>query len=381
MLHYLLTKRKSNMKVKTAYSEGKDINAILADIRKQIGTFNSKLVIFFASPAIDPQNISGRIQELFPNASTMGCSTSGEIISGKLLDQSIVVMAIGPEIVADCKIEVLTGITDGNHQVDSAFDSFGKYYKCPASDLSSEEFVGIVLIDGLSLQEEKINDRIGDLTNVTFIGGSAGDDLAFKSTYIYANGHTYSNAALLTLIKSNTEFDFLKTQSFKATNKKVVVTKADESKRKVMEINNKPATEAYADLVGITDEKVSDAFFSHPVGLVFEDDVFVRSPQRIENKDIYFYCSIKEGMELKILDSSDIVKVTREALDRKVKEMGTVSALLNFNCILRTLELKDKKQTDDYGAIFKSIPTIGFSTYGESYIGHINQTATMLLFK
>ena len=91
--------------------------------------------------------------------------------------------------------------------------------------------------------------------------------MAFKSTYIYANGHTYSNAALLALIKSNTEFDFLKTQSFKATNKKVVVTKADESKRKVMEINNKPATEAYADLVGITDEKVSDAFFSHPVGL------------------------------------------------------------------------------------------------------------------
>ncbi len=86
-------------------------------------------------------------------------------------------------------------------------------------------------------------------------------------------------------------------------------------------------------------------------------------------------------MELKILDSSDIVKITREELDRKLEEMGTISALLNFNCILRTLELKDKKQTDDYGAIFKSIPTIGFSTYGESYIGHINQTATMLLFK
>ena len=61
--------------------------------------------------------------------------------------------------------------------------------------------------------------------------------------------------------------------------------------------------------------------------------------------------------------------------------MDHVSGMLNFHCILRTLELKSKHQTEAYGRLFSDIPTIGFSTYGEAYLGHINQTSTMLLFK
>ncbi len=369
------------MKVKTAYSSEKDPQALAADIQKQIVPFDTRLLLFFASPSIDPEGLSASIQSIFPEVPTMGCSSSGEIVTGQMLDQSMVAMAFGPEIIDDCKIEVLNNIKSDSNQVDKAFDAFGQYFETPPSDLAPDKYVGIVLIDGLSLQEENINDRIGDLTNVSFIGGSAGDDLAFKQTYIYANGKTYKDAAVLALVKSKTKFDFLKTQSFKATNKNVVVTKADEPNRKVLEINNKPATQAYAELTGVPEEKVSDTFFSHPVGLVFQDDFFVRSPQRTEGKTIYFYCSIKEGMDLKILDSKDIVEHTKVALDHKMEEMGNVSAIVNFNCILRTLELKNKNQTQQYGNIFKKVPTVGFSTYGESYIGHINQTATMLLFR
>ncbi|MGM0529992.1 MAG: FIST signal transduction protein [Bacteroidota bacterium] len=369
------------MKVKTAYSTKENIKDSVKDIKQQIGDFDTRLLLFFASPSMDPQNISAEIQDGFAGVPTIGCSSSGEIVTGEMLDQSVVAMAFGPEIIGDCKIEVLENLNTDNNQIDAAFESFGNYFGISSHDLSPDQYLGMVLIDGLSLQEEAVNDRIGDLTNVTFVGGSAGDDLAFKKTYVYANGKTYTDAAALVLIKSKAKFDFLKTQSFQATDKDVVVTKADESQRKVYEINNKPATKAYAELVGVPEEKVADAFFSHPVGLVFQDDFFVRSPQRTDGKDIYFYCSIKEGMQLKILNSGNIVEYTRDALNRKMNEMGEVSAVVNFNCILRTLELKDKNQTEDYGNIFKSVPTVGFSTYGESYIGHINQTSTMVLFK
>ncbi len=369
------------MKVKTAYSTENDVKNVAADIKNQIGAFDAKMVLFFASPDINPQVISSELQAAFPGSPVIGCSSSGEIISGKMLDKSLVAMAFGPEIIGDCKIEVLENISKSDIQVDRAFDSFASYYNTPTANLAPDKYVGLVLIDGLSLQEENINERIGDLTNVTFIGGSAGDDLAFKQTHVYANGKTYTNAAVLALIKSNAEFSFLKTQSFHDSGKKAVVTKADETSRKVIEINNKPATKAYAELTGVPEENVSDTFFSHPIGLAFEDDFFVRSPQRTEDKNIYFFCSIKEGMELSLLDSANIVEFTAKALEEKKKEMGEISAIVNFNCILRTLELINKNQTGAYGQLFSDIPTIGFSTYGESYIGHINQTATMLVFK
>ncbi len=368
------------MKVKTAYSQKSKIEAVIADIKQQIGTFDARFIQFFSSTKIDPEKISPAMQSAFPKVPMLGCSTSGEIITSKMLDDSIVVMAFGPEIIGECKVEVLQNIDHDSMAVDKAFVSLAGYFKSPMQNLDPDKYLGIVLIDGLSGMEEKINERIGDLTNISFVGGSAGDDLKFNRTFVFANGKAYSNAAVIALIKSKTRFEVLKTQSFVASKKKAVITKADESKRAVLELNNKPANMEYARLVGIKTEKLVDAFATNPLGLVFEKEIYVRSPQRVEDNKVYFYCGIKEGMELSLLEATDIVSDTRKAVEVRLKKAGKLSAIVNFNCILRTLELKAKKQTDDYGQIFSSIPTIGFSTYGESYIGHINQTSVMLLF-
>lgn len=120
---------------------------------------------------------------------------------------------------------------------------------------------------------------------------------------------------------------------------------------------------------------------THPVGLMFEDEPYVRSPQQVQDKSMVFYCNIKEGMELEILESTNIVEDTKKAVEDKKKELGNISGIINFHCILRTLELEQKNMTELYGKIFTDIPTIGFSTYGEEYIGHINQASTMLVFK
>jgi len=84
-------------------------------------------------------------------------------------------------------------------------------------------------------------------------------------------------------------------------------------------------------------------------------------------------------MEVQLLRSTNIIEDTKRVLNEKLKNVINPAGLINFNCILRTIELYEMSQVDQYGAIFKDIPTVGFSTYGEQYRTHMNQTATMVL--
>jgi hypothetical protein len=366
------------MNIRTAFSVLPDPQNAVADIKAQLKRFNPKLVVFFASSAFAPDEVAERMEEAFPTAETFGCSTAGEIVTGKMLTKSIVAMAFNRQAVKDCKVEVIENLNKESYR---AFNAFQRHFKKPMKELDPQKYVGIILVDGLCCKEELIMDKMGDLTNVTFIGGSAGDDLKFEKTYVYANGKSYSNSAVLAILKPATEFSFIKTQSFCQLPKKLVVTKANEFTREVFEFNGKPAAIAYAEALGVSVEEAKQRFMHNPIGLVFEGEPFVRSPQQIKGDSMLFYCSVKEGMELSLLEATDIIASTKKSLDDAKKDLGELSGIVNFNCILRTLELGQKGLTEEYGKVFEAVPTVGFSTYGEQYIGHINQTATMLVFR
>lgn len=367
------------MHIRTACSSMDTVDAAVADIARQMELFEAEMVLFFASTKYVPDSVSKKMQDAFPMAQVFGCSTAGEITSGAMLNDSIVAMAWDGQALKDAKIEVVGNLGDEN-SVRAAFSSFENYFKVSMAEMDPGEYVGIILVDGLSGVEEGLMETIGDLTNVTFIGGSAGDDLKFAGTHLYAHGKSHSDSAVLALLKPGIGFTFIKTQSFRDLGKNLEVTKANEEKREVLEFNNMPAAAAYAELLGVPPEEAPKHFMHNPIGLVIDDEPYVRSPQQISGQAMRFYCGVKEGMELSILESTDIIGDTREALEQAREELGSISGIVNFNCILRTLELKQKNLAGEYGKLFAPYQTVGFSTYGEQYIGHINQTATMLVF-
>ena len=351
-------------------ASAKNSESLIADLKVSP---DPAVVVFFSSPAHSLADVGNALQTSFPGAAVLGCTTAGEIVSGCMQNASIVAMALPRETVGKAETAVVEDL-ENPAAVSSAWKSLSERMGAPL-DLASH--AGLILMDGLSGAEEAIIEQLGDLTDIPFVGGSAGDDLAFRATLVSANGRAYEHAAVLALLRVPNGYQIIKTQSFRVLGKALTATSVDESTRTVHRFNGVPAGQAYAAALGIDVSSLSGRFMHNPLGLMVGDEPFVRSPQRVlEDGSIVFYCQIREGMELELLESTDIIGDTRRALHSQPHR-----ALLVFNCILRTLDLQQQNRCEAYGALFAGTPSVGFSTYGEAYMGHINQTATMLAFR
>lgn len=367
------------MTVATAHTRHSDPVRAAAELRERLGMPDPRFLIYFATPRLDPEALGRALGDAFGDIPAMGCTTAGEIVTGHMLEGSVVAMAMDAETIAEAAVARVEDLTD-NESVDGAFDALRQALGRPLADTDSSQWVGLVLHDGLSLAEERVMGRIGDLTNVPFVGGSAGDEAKFVATHVFDGFTPHQGASVLALLRPTRPYHILKTQSFRVLERTLTVTDADEATRTVRAFDGKPAAEAYAEAVGVSVTALPDHFQRHPLGLVLDaSDPFVRSPQRIQGTDVVFYCQIKEGMTLHLLESHDIVEETRRDLDEALRRAERCAGIINFHCILRTLELQGNGQTEAYGKLFTHAPTVGFSTYGESYVGNINQTSTMLL--
>ena len=95
-------------------------------------------------------------------------------------------------------------------------------------ELGSGKVFAVCLIDGLSYAEEAVTSAIHwQLDDIPLIGGSAGDDMQFKSTALIADGEVSSDAAIIILFATDIPFHVFKTDNFIPTDNKLVVTSSD----------------------------------------------------------------------------------------------------------------------------------------------------------
>jgi hypothetical protein len=365
--------------IKTAHST-RPLPEAVKDLQAQCGDGKPRLVVFFASTKYDPQLLSEGLQAAFPGACVAGCSTAGELAAGKMMTGAVVAMFFSADVVEDSVAAVVENLRSET-TVQKAFAEFERHFQLPVSSLDLTRHVGLVLVDGLSGAEERLMEKIGDRSDILFVGGSAGDDLKFQKTHVCKGGKAYTDAAVLVLLRLKNGFEILKTQSFLPTGKHLVATQVDEAHRKVIQFDHRPAVEAYAEALDVLPHRVSDHLMQHALALMVNGEPFVRSPQRVDGQSIIFFCQIKEGMQLEVLNGTDIVADTGAAIAAKQSAVSPIAGLIDFQCILRTLDLRNQKRCEQYGAIFSGIPAIGFSSYGEQYLGHMNQSSAILLFR
>lgn len=367
-------------------------NARLAagKIRADFAGFPAVQILYFAATAYDPDSLAAAMHEAFPGAVTMGCTTAGEEEGGRLLHGAVVAMAYGEGVFEYCQTALVLGAGQeaaGENVFTSTDDAMARLGGDLADDprnLSHRQYVGFMLGDSVSPFSEEVIDRLGELTDVFFLGGFAGGDYKFNNGQrVMYRGYAYRSAALLALWKPRRGFALLKTQAAETTNRQVIITRADEPERIVWEFDGEPAAPLYARMIGVPLETMNVIDFDdNPLAVTAEGEPYLRSAsQQVEHRGLRMCAPVRQGTRLTLCRSGDVLRTTDDAFRAKTAEKGPFSAALHINCASRRTTLGKMGQEREFGELFAGLPNIAFASYGEIYVGIISMTSTMVLFK
>lgn len=365
--------KQSHLKVRQGYSNKHDAREAISELAAQLEQPNTKVNLVFFSDEYDPLQL-GQVLSQTLSGTIIGCTTAGQLSQTGFQRGGI----SGASLAGDR----LTALPYLIHPLSSQSAQVSKIAEDIQKQLRTTQLsaFGFLLVDGLSMQEEPLISALYmALGNVPIVGGSAGDSLKFKQTFVYHDGKLLQDAAVFTLFLTSLPFHVFKHQHFLPTSTRLVVTAADPKNRLVTEINGEPATEAYAHLIGADVTELNSTLFSqNPLMLRIGDDYYVRSVSNIEpDGSLRFFCAIDAGIVLTIGQGASALEAFEQDLHKVRQNIGEPSVIIGCDCILRRLEMEEYKIDESIGQLMAGSNIVGFSTYGEQFNSvHVNQTFT-----
>jgi hypothetical protein len=346
--------------------------AAVEELRAQVDQPDPSVVLFFCSARYDLPRLGTELVRAFPTA-LFGCTSAGQIGSRGYQRGGISVVSI-----ASSSLHVTPHAIRPLGSVSWQAAEIGHSVRArrAAAPIGQNAF-GLLLVDGLSLAEERVASSLHHaLGGIPIVGGSAGDDLAFEATHVFADGAFQRDTALLLLFETTLPFRAFKTQHFVPTGKRMVITAANADRRIVTEINGKPAADEYARLIETpTAELSAEVFSRHPIMLQVGGDYYVRAiQQRGADASLSFFCAIEAGLVVHLGRAVDPIEATEAALGPVGDGAGIV---FGCDCILRRIEFEQRGLDGRMGDLLARHRVFGFSTYGEQFNSlHVNQTFT-----
>lgn len=362
------------------------------ELVKQLGDSNPKLVTLYATRAYDHRALNAAVRARLPKSTRLiGATTSAPIDNtgmhfngaalGALTGDFEVGLGIGHGLSVDA-------MSAGNQAISRAREELG----VRPVDIDTRHYVGCVIDDGYRYKKEEL--LLGILEknpSLLLVGGGASDheqDPAKQMALVHLDGEVAGDAAVLALFRTDAPFAALRHHAYMPTGRTLTITKLDDTQKRVLEIDGKPATQRYAELLGISIDELDypnqKGFGGFSLALRVGREYFMRSPW-FPNADgsILFANLLQEGTELELMRLGNMaestVKFFQEELPRRVQSPQCV---LLFNCTGRVWLSQAAGTVDQLSDSFKSAPpAIGMNAWFETYCGfHISSTLTMLAF-
>jgi hypothetical protein len=353
--------------------------AAMDEIMREIGDEPLAGAVVFCAHRYDPEKLSHAINMRTEGIPVIGCTSSGELTRAGYDHDSVSMIAFPASafhLASHCFLNL------ENFDPAAARAAVRKLAAEAERDSQSlgesVNHVALFLVDGLSHSEELLAMTIQDaLGEIPLIGGSSGDDLAFRQTSIFEGGAFHQRAAVVAILSTPRPLHVFKAQHYRPSDRKMVITAALPEQRIVTEINAEPAASEYLRLAGHAGEALSTAFFAaHPPMVRAGGGYHVRSIQTANaDGSLTFYCAIDEGLVLTIGEPVDRI-TGMEALFADIREaIGPVDRIIAFDCVLNRIDAEQRQIARAVSELYSRHGVIGFNTYGEQYHAlHVNQT-------
>lgn len=354
-----------------------DAPDLAARLAACLGAGPFALVILFVSPAADIHALADALGAAFPGLPVIGCTTAGEISAEGYTEGEVVAVALTADHFAVAPV-LIADLARLDREA-----LIGRLIRERAALARSRPDWGhefaFLMVDGLSIREDELVSALAaGLGPVPLFGGSAADGVRFRETFILHGAEVLRDAAVLALVRTDCPVRVFNLDHFRATDRRMVVTKADPARRIVRRINAEPAAREYARLLGKDPGQLdSFTFAAHPVVVRVGGKHHVRAIREVApNGDLIFFSAIDEGLVLTLAEPQDLVR----HLTGELSDLGrdrAPAAILACDCVLRRMEATDRQSIGAVSGLLRQHRVVGFSTYGEQLNGmHVNQTMT-----
>lgn len=336
-------------------------------------------LILFCSSRYDLDRVAAAIAQRSEGLVVIGCTSSGEIAPEGLSEGTIT--AIGFPA-ADFTMSALR-FDDLDHFDPAHAQQVVRSLVAETQEQAravghTKGRAAIFLVDGLSHREEMLTVTVQDaLGDIPLIGGSSGDGLDFKETFVFHDGAFRRDAALVAVLCSSHRMHAFRSQHYTPGQVKMVVTAADPVARVVTEINAEPAADEYARLIGVQTKELSlELFALHPPMVRAGGEYYCRSIQSANaDGSLTFYCAIDEGIVLTLGEAHDVLAELRALFDDLDRMVGGIDRIIGFDCVLNSVALTQQQIRHEVSALFAGNRVAGFATYGEQFHAlHVNQS-------
>lgn len=331
--------------------------------------FKPTLAFVFCSVAHDYKTITNMLDQM--GISVFGATSSGEIHDDAVLHQSISILLTDLNPSCFQLIYGEYGEKDPEELAKELTLKAQSSFKHPAYIVSNS----IPSMAEMYLGEKMLHvilNVAGEEAEVW--GGGAGDDFAFKETFVFTNGLGGNQALLLLVLDSEKVIvKGLTATGLKPAGTEKTITKAEGNL--IIEIDDKPAAEFIPRFMGITlkPEDYKDWNIRNLYMGLYRGNAapVIRAAASFnqETKAIGVTGTVQEGDRIRLMlppDFEVIDELNSQAQAFRKKEMTDAEALVMFSCIGRLDEMGPLID-DELKAVRSAfnIPMSGFFSYGE----------------